>query len=69
MKKHDILNSLPKGKILDHCKLKAFADNKLKLIKMAKIVLDKIQNSVGKEENAGYSIFFFSLNVFKRLFL
>ena len=34
---------------------------------MAKFVLDKIENIVGKEENAG--IFFFSHIVFKRLFL
>ena len=55
---------------LDFSKLKAFADNKLKVIQIAKFVLDKIENIVGKEENAGYlSIFFFSQNVFKRLFL
>ena len=32
--------------------MKAFADNKLKMIQMAKFVLDKVENIVGKEENA-----------------
>ena len=40
--------------ILDQSKLKAFADDKLKVIQKAKFVLDKIENIVGKEENAGY---------------
>ena len=51
-------NTLPNNKILDHSILNAFADNKLKMIQMAKFVLDKIENIVGKKENAGnqYSI-------------
>ena len=52
-----LINSLPYGKILDPSKLKAFAYYKLKLIKMAKIVLNTIENIVGKEENAGYHYF------------
>ena len=43
--------------MLDQSKLKAFADDKLKVIRMAKFVLDKIENIVGKEENAGYQNF------------
>ena len=50
-------NSLQNDKILDQSKLKAFADDKLKVIQMAKFVLDKIENIVGKEENAGYQHF------------
>ena len=46
-------NSLPNDKISDQSKLKAFADDKLKVIQMVKSVLDKIENIVGKEENAG----------------
>ena len=34
-----------------------FADDKLKVTKMAKFFLDKIENIVGKEENAGYQHF------------
>ena len=37
--------------------MKAFADDKLKMIQMAKSVLDKMENIVGKEENAGYQHF------------
>ena len=47
------------SKILDtlKSKLKAFADDKFKVIQIAKIFLDKIENIVGKEENAGYQHF------------
>ena len=60
---------LPNDKISDQSKLKAFAEDKLKVIQMAKFVLDKIENIVRKEEMLVTSIFFFSHNVFKRLFL
>ena len=53
------INPLPNEKILDKSKLKAFTDDKLKMIQMAKFVLDQIENIVGKEENAGLSAFFF----------
>ena len=43
--------------ILDQSKLKAIADEKLRVIQMAKFVLDKTENIVGKEENAGYQHF------------
>ena len=58
-----MFNSLPNYKILDQSKLKAFADDKLKVIQMAKFVLGKIENIVGKEENAG------NHTVFKDVFL
>ena len=51
------LNSLPNDQISDQSKLKAFADDKLRVIQMTKFVLDKIENIVGKEENAGYQHF------------
>ena len=37
--------------------MEGFADEKLKVIQMAKFVLDKTENIVGKEENAGYQHF------------
>ena len=43
-----IFNPLPEDRILDLSKLKAFADNKLKMIQMAKFVPDTIENIVGK---------------------
>ena len=58
-------NSLPNDKILDQSKLKAFVDDKFKVIQMAKFALDKIENIVGKESFLATSIFFFFHNVFK----
>ena len=64
-----MVNFCPLFKILDQSNLKAFADDKLKVIQIAEFVLDRIENIVGKEEDAGYQDFFFSNHVFKRLFL
>ena len=58
-----MFNSLPNDKILNRTKLKAFADDKINVIKKLKIVLGLVENIVGKKANAG---FFFSHNVFKR---
>ena len=48
-------NSLPKDKILNWSKLKAFADDKLKVAKIMTFVLDSVENIVGKGENASFS--------------
>ena len=53
------INCLPNDKILDKLKLKAFAVDKLKVLQIAKFVLDKIENMLGKEENAMVSTGFF----------
>ena len=50
-------NSLPNDKIQDWLKLKAFADNKITVIEKLKIVLGRVENIVGKGENAGYQHF------------
>ena len=52
-----VLNSLPNDKILDWFKLKAFADDTWKIVKMMIYVLDRVENIVGKGENAGYQHF------------
>ena len=44
-------------KILDWFKFEAFADDNLKVIKMIIYVLDRVENIVGKRENAGYQHF------------
>ena len=44
------LNPLPNDKILDQSKFKAFTDDNLKVIQMAKYVLDKTEKIVGKED-------------------
>ena len=55
------INSLPNDKIVDWSKMKAFADDKIHVTEKLKLVLERLENIVGKGENAGYH------NVFKRL--
>ena len=52
-------NPLPNDKILDVTKLKAFAEEKLNIAKMTISLFDKVKNTVGKGENAGYQHFLF----------
>ena len=60
------LNSLPNDKFSDKFKLRAFADDKIKVIYKQKIILGLIKKRE-KEKMLVTSIFFFSHNVFKRL--
>ena len=46
-------NSLPSDKILDWSKFKVFADNKINATEKLKIVMGRIENIIGKGENAG----------------
>ena len=57
------LNPFPHDKILDKTKLKAFADDKLKMIIS---VFDRAENIVGKGEIACTSNFSFSHNFFEK---
>ena len=50
-------NSLPKNKNSLWSKLKAFADGKINVIYRVKLALGRVENIVGKEENAGYQHF------------
>ena len=45
-------NSLPKDKILDETKLKAFADDKINVAPMTISVFDRVEN-IAVKENAG----------------
>ena len=56
-KKSSHINSLPNDKSLDWSKLKAFADDKIKVTEKLKILLERVENIVGKGENAGYQHF------------
>ena len=47
------VNSLPNDKILDVTKLKAIADDKSNVTKMMISLFDRVENTVGKGENAG----------------
>ena len=53
----DKINSLPNDKILDVTKLKALADDKLNIAKMANSLFDRVEKTVGKGENACYQYF------------
>ena len=58
------INLLPNDKILNMTKLKAFADNQLNIARMMISLLDRVENTVGKEENAGYQHFLLFLQCF-----
>ena len=61
-------NPLPKDKFLDMNKLKAFADDKLDVAKLTISLCDRVENPVGKEENAGYQHFSSFPTVFFKAF-
>ena len=61
-------NPLPKDKFLDMTELKAFADDKLDVAKLTVSLCDRVENPVGKEENAGYQHFSSFLTVFSKAF-
>ena len=51
-------NSVPNGRNVAQSKLKACADDKSNVAKMMISLSDRIENIVGKGENAGYPHFF-----------
>ena len=53
-RKRQNLTLLPQNKILDWTKSKKFADDKLNVAKMMISLFDRMENTVGKGENAGY---------------
>ena len=59
-------DSLPNDKILDVNKLKAFADDRIKLAQIMISVFDRVENNVGKRENAGYHHFLLFPQCFQR---
>ena len=61
------LNLYPNEKILDKTKLKAIADDKLNITVMMISLFDRVENTVGKWENAGYQHFFLFLQRFPKL--
>ena len=50
-------NLFTKQQILDEAKLKSVADNKLNVAKMTISLFYRVENTVGKGENAGYQHF------------
>ena len=65
--KKGYVNSLPNNKILNVTKLKAFVDDKLTVARMMIFLFDKVENTVGKGENAGYQHFLLFLECFPKL--
>ena len=63
-----VVNPLPDDKILGLPKLKAFADNKSNVTQNNEVVLHRIENIVGKEENAGYQHFVLFPQCFQKAF-
>ena len=63
-----MFNPLPHDKVLGLPKFKAFADDKLNLIHNVKVVFHRIENIVGKEENAGYQHFLLFAQCFQKAF-
>ena len=66
MKLLEKFNSLPNDKILDWSKLKALADDKIKVTQKSKFVSSKVENIVGKGENAGYQHFLLFSQCFQK---
>ena len=60
-------NSLPIDKMLDLSKFKAFADDKIIETQKLEFTLGRIENIVGKGENAGYQHFLLFPQCFTKL--
>ena len=60
-------NPLRNDKFLDGSKLKASADDKLNLTEKLKFVLGRVENIVGKGENAGYQHFLLFPQFFQKV--
>ena len=60
------LNSLPNEKNLDRSKLKPFADDKMHVTEKLTFLLERVENIMGKEENAGYQHFLLFPTMFSR---
>ena len=60
------INSLPNDKNVDWSKLKEFADIKIKVTEKFKFVLGRVENIVGKGENAGCQHFLIFMQCFQK---
>ena len=59
--------ALQHNKILDQSNMKDFADDKINLTQILYFVLERVENIVGKEENAGYQHFLLFPQSFQEL--
>ena len=63
----DKVNFLANYKVLELSEFKAFADNKINMIPKQKFVHKRVENIVGKGENAGYQHFLLFPQCFQKL--
>ena len=63
-----MFKSLPNDRFLDWSKLKELADGKIKLTEKLQFVLGRVENIVGKGENAGYQHFLLFLQCFQKAY-
>ena len=63
-----IFSPLPDEKILGLPKLKTFEDDKLNVTEDTEVVFHRIENIVGKEQNAGYQHFLLFSQCFQKAF-
>ena len=62
------IDSLPINKISDLSKLKVFADETINVTQKLKFDLGRVENTVGKGENAGYKQFLLFPQCFQKAF-
>ena len=60
------MNSLANDKILDWSTLKVFAKDKINVTEKLKFLLERVENIVGKSENAGYQHFLLFQQCFQK---
>ena len=65
-KRQCLFNSLPNNEFPDWSKLKVIAHDKVNFTEKLKFVLGRIEDIVGKGENAGYQHFLLFLQCFQR---
>ena len=61
-----MVNSLSNDNFLDWTKFKAFADDNLNVSGIMTFVIDRVENIVGKGENAGIQHFLLFPNCFQK---
>ena len=61
-----IIKFLPNDKILDLSKFKSFTDDNLNVYQKLKFAFGRVENIVGKGENAGYQCFLLSPQCFQK---
>ena len=62
------INYLPNDKILDQSKMKDLTDDKINATQKLNFVLGRVENIVGKGENAGYQLFLLFLQCSQKVF-